>query len=69
MFKIRVPRVLAWSSDPNNPVEAEYIIEEKATGVKLETICEKLPWERKLQLTVQVVDVENRLTNITLNSH
>ncbi|OJJ86067.1 uncharacterized protein ASPGLDRAFT_65230 [Aspergillus glaucus CBS 516.65] len=56
VFKIPVPRVLAWSSDPNNPVEAEYIIEERATG-------------RKLQSIDQVVDMENRLTGITFDSH
>lgn len=69
MFKIPIPRVLAWSSDPNDPIEAEYIIEERATGVRLETIWEKLPWERKLQSIDQVVDMENRLTGITFDSH
>lgn len=32
---IPVPKVLAWSSDPTNPVGAEYIIMEKASGIQL----------------------------------
>ncbi|KAI9729995.1 MAG: hypothetical protein M1834_006193 [Cirrosporium novae-zelandiae] len=35
VFHIPVPRIFAWSADPKNPVEAEYIIEEKAPGVRL----------------------------------
>ncbi|KAF2875182.1 kinase-like domain-containing protein [Massariosphaeria phaeospora] len=33
--QIPVPKVLAWSSDPSNPVGAEYIIMEKASGIQL----------------------------------
>ncbi|BCR92704.1 uncharacterized protein ACHE_80604S [Aspergillus chevalieri] len=36
LLKIPVPRVLALSSVPNNPVEAEYIVEEKAYGTRLD---------------------------------
>lgn len=32
---IPVPRVLSWSSDSSNAVDAEYIIMEKAAGVPL----------------------------------
>ncbi|KAI1963464.1 hypothetical protein LOZ58_002298 [Ophidiomyces ophidiicola] len=37
--KIPVPRVLAWSSDPRNLAEAEYI--EKAQGVRLGTMVKR----------------------------
>ncbi|KAE8373283.1 hypothetical protein BDV26DRAFT_297062 [Aspergillus bertholletiae] len=38
VFNIPVPRVLAWSFDAaNNPVEAEYIVTEKAPGSEAET--------------------------------
>jgi hypothetical protein len=33
--QVPVPKVLAWSSDPSNPVGAEYIIMEKASGIQL----------------------------------
>ncbi|KAL4877121.1 kinase-like domain-containing protein [Aspergillus karnatakaensis] len=36
ILDIPVPRVLAWSSDANNPVRSEYIIMEEAPGVKLD---------------------------------
>ncbi|KAI1977184.1 hypothetical protein LOZ55_003706 [Ophidiomyces ophidiicola] len=32
---LRVPRVLDWSSDPNNQVGCEYIIMEKVEGTAL----------------------------------
>ncbi|KAL2839299.1 hypothetical protein BJX68DRAFT_272174 [Aspergillus pseudodeflectus] len=36
VFDLPIPRVLSWSSDAaNTPVEAEYIIEEKALGGKM----------------------------------
>lgn len=38
MFNIPVLQVLAWSSDAVNPVEAEYIITEKAPGVRLSSL-------------------------------
>ncbi|KUM65801.1 hypothetical protein ACN42_g1268 [Penicillium freii] len=40
---IPVPRVLSWSSDSSNVVGVEYIIMEKASGVQLFQVWEKMP--------------------------
>lgn len=65
-----MPRILAWSSDAtNNPVEAEYIIEEKTPGIRLGSLWSKWPRETKLKLIRQVVDIENKLTGITFPKH
>ncbi|OJJ37932.1 hypothetical protein ASPWEDRAFT_39644 [Aspergillus wentii DTO 134E9] len=69
VYKIPVPRVLAWSSDPRNPVEAEYIIEEKAPGVRLGSVWHQWPRETKLKLIMQIADIENTLTNISFPRH
>lgn len=70
MFKIPIPRILAWSSNAaNNPVEAEYIISEKAPGVRLGSVWSQWPREEKLKLVRQIVDVENTLTTIPFPRH
>lgn len=62
--------MLSWSSDAaNNLVEAEYIIEEKAPGVRLGSVWNQWPRQLKLQLIAQVVDIENKLTTITFDKH
>ncbi|KAJ5563512.1 hypothetical protein N7535_008676 [Penicillium sp. DV-2018c] len=67
---IPVPRVLAWSSDAAaNLVGAEYIIEEKAPGVRLGSVWKQWPRQLKLQLITQVVDMENKLTTVTFDKH
>lgn len=70
MFNIPVPRVLAWSSDAaNSPVEAEYIITQKAPGVRLGSLWYQWPREAKLKLIRQVADLENTLTTIRFPRH
>lgn len=70
MFKIPVSRILAWSSDAsNNPVEAEYIIEQKAPGVRLGSVWNQWSQEMKLNLITQVARMENTLTAITFPKH
>lgn len=48
-------------------VEAEFIIEEKAPGVRLGSVWNQWPRELKLQLITQVVELENTLTTITFD--
>lgn len=43
---------------------AEYIIQEKASGVKLGTLWYQWPREAKLKLITQVVDIEKALMKI-----
>ncbi|KAJ5804674.1 Aminoglycoside phosphotransferase [Penicillium psychrosexuale] len=69
VLKLPVPRVLAWSFDANNHVGAEYIIEEKAPGVRLGSVWNLWPRESKLQLIIQVIDIQNTLTGVTFDMH
>lgn len=70
VFKIPVPRILAWSFDAaDSPVEAEYIIAEKAPGIKLGSVWSQWTREAKLSLIRQVVDMENTLTTISFPRH
>lgn len=70
MLNVLVPRVLAWSFDAaSSPVGAEYIIEEKAPGVRLGSVWSQWPRSSKLQLITQVVDVQNALTDATFDMH
>lgn len=52
-----------------NPVKAEYIIEEKAPGVRLGSVWNHWPRELKLQLITQVVDLKKKLNSVTFNKH
>lgn len=61
---------MSWSSDTaKNSVEAQYIIEEKAPGIRLGSLWNQWPRELKLQLITQVVDMENKLlmANVRFN--
>ncbi|OQE94820.1 hypothetical protein PENNAL_c0003G02277 [Penicillium nalgiovense] len=70
VLNVLVPRVLAWSFDAaSSPVGAEYIIEEKAPGVRLGSVWSQWPRSSKLQLITQVVDVQNALTDATFDMH
>lgn len=61
---------MTWSSDAaTHPVEAEFIIEEKATGVRLGSVWNQLPWELKLRLITQIVDIERQLASMTFPFH
>ncbi|KAL2368629.1 hypothetical protein RJZ57_006990, partial [Blastomyces gilchristii] len=69
IFNIPVPRILAWSSDASNPVGAEYIIEEKASGVRLGSLWNH--WSRgpKLKIITQIAQIEDVLTSISFPKH
>ncbi|KAM5490304.1 hypothetical protein MaudMau93_002502 [Microsporum audouinii] len=58
---IPVPKVLAWSSDPKNPVGAEYIIMEKAKGVQLHTVWGDLSQSGRLRVIESLVLMEKQL--------
>ena len=67
---IPVPQILSWScNSADNLVEAEYIIEEKAPGVRLGSVWNRWPRDLKLKLITQVIDLEKRLTTITFDKH
>lgn len=64
-----VPRVLAWSSRSDSSVEAEYILEERASGVRLGSLWHQWPRESKLELIRQITDIENSLSSIEFSTH
>ncbi|RFU30085.1 hypothetical protein B7463_g6233, partial [Scytalidium lignicola] len=62
-LNIPTPRILAWCADQNNPVGAEYILEEKAPGVPLGSLWYQWPMKFKLQMIQQIVEIEQQLTS------
>ncbi len=64
-----VPRVYAHSSDPFNPVGAEYIIEEKARGVPLTSVWDKWGTGSQLFFVAQLGEFEKKLKSILFRGH
>lgn len=52
--QVPVPRVLAWNANPSNPVGAEYIVMEKALGVQLFKVWDKMSDLDKLSIVQQL---------------
>ncbi|KAI4667376.1 uncharacterized protein J4E79_002062 [Alternaria viburni] len=50
VLNLPVPRVLAWSATDQNPVQAEYIIMEEASGSQLHEVWQDLPLRRKCDI-------------------
>lgn len=62
-----VPKVLAWSSRSDNPVGAEYIIMEKAQGVQLKEIWNKLDIEVRLNIVKKIAKYQTDWTSISFS--
>jgi hypothetical protein len=67
ILNIPVPRVLAWSATDQNPVQAEYIIMEEASGFQLHEVWEDLPLRKKSDIIREFVDIERRLLSISFD--
>ncbi|KAH7395252.1 kinase-like domain-containing protein [Phaeosphaeria sp. MPI-PUGE-AT-0046c] len=62
--QVPVPKVLAWNSDPTNPVGSEYIIMEKAPGIQLYKIWDEMSdWDR-LCVVKHLTKLEGEMTEI-----
>jgi len=61
---IPVPKVLAWSANASNPVGAEYIIMEKASGVQLFSKWEKMTELEQFRLIQNLTRLEGQLADI-----
>lgn len=61
---IPVPKVLTWSSDSTNPIGAEYIIMEKASGVQLYKVWGDLDEPSRLKLIQNLTLLEHQLFSI-----
>ncbi|KAL8872159.1 MAG: hypothetical protein Q9174_002159 [Haloplaca sp. 1 TL-2023] len=64
VLDLPVPKVIAWSADASqNAVGAEYIIMEKAPGVELSNLWEKLAFKQKRALIEDIVRMEKSFTS------
>ncbi|KAH3909625.1 hypothetical protein HBH56_158950 [Parastagonospora nodorum] len=62
--QVPVPKVLAWNSDPLNPVGSEYIIMEKAPGIQLYKVwAEMSDWDQ-LCVVKHLTKLEGEITEI-----
>lgn len=64
-----IPRIHAWSAEPSNPVGAEYIIEEKASGSSLGQHWHNIPMKLRVDIVDQIVDVERKLMSVDVSKH
>ncbi|KAH9224221.1 hypothetical protein DL95DRAFT_517449 [Leptodontidium sp. 2 PMI_412] len=69
VLKLPVPRIQAFSSDINNPIGSEYIIEEKARGEPLMKFWHLWDMPSKLDLVTQLVEFEEKLTSLRFGAH
>ncbi|KAK0119331.1 Phosphotransferase enzyme [Cadophora gregata f. sp. sojae] len=69
VLKLPVPRIHAFSSTPDNPVGAEYIIEEKAKGKPLGNLWRHWDTESQISLVTQLVNFETKLASVTFRRH
>ncbi|KAF5863575.1 Phosphotransferase enzyme [Aspergillus alliaceus] len=69
VLDIPIPRVYAWSAETSNPVGAEYIVEENATGQPLGKLWDTLPIPERLEVVNQIVAVEKKLASIPFPKH
>ena len=69
MLQIPIPRVHAWSARVDNPVGAEYIIMEEATGTKLEDVWDELPLEDRIAVMKDLVSIENKLLSVSFSRY
>jgi hypothetical protein len=59
VLKLPVPRVLDWSATNENPVQAEYIIMDKARGSQLHEVWQDFSLHTKTENVGQFVDIES----------
>ena len=65
VLNLPVPRVLAWSATDQNPVQAEYIIMEEASGSQLHEVWQDLSLRRKCDIIREFVDIERKLLSVS----
>ncbi|OJJ41995.1 hypothetical protein ASPZODRAFT_137588 [Penicilliopsis zonata CBS 506.65] len=66
---IPIPRIYDWSAEACNPVGAEYILEEKATGQPLGNVWANLTLAARLDVVNQVVEMEKKIASISFPKH
>ncbi|KAI9808736.1 MAG: hypothetical protein M1825_003888 [Sarcosagium campestre] len=61
---IPVPKILAWSADPSNPVGTEYIVMEKAPGIQLSKVYDDITQTGRLSLIKGLTQLEKQFSTI-----
>ncbi|KAK4965249.1 hypothetical protein LTR66_012158 [Elasticomyces elasticus] len=61
---VPVPKILAWSSDASNPVGTEYILMEKAPGIQLFRVWDRMDDSKKLTLIHNLTRLESQLVSL-----
>ena len=69
VLRLPIPGIYAHSSNSENPVGAEYTIEEKAEGVPLARLWYKWTQESKLAFLPELVDFEAQLQSFCFKHH
>ncbi|KAL4886604.1 kinase-like domain-containing protein [Aspergillus karnatakaensis] len=65
-----VPKVLAWSSRADaTPVQAEYIIMEKAPGVQLSTVWPRMERDQRKELLKSIAEYQKVWMSLSLNKY
>ena len=67
VLKVPTPRILTWSAKSDNPVGAEYILEERAPGERLGNSWYQWPMDSKFGIISEIVEIERRLACTTFN--
>ena len=67
--ELPVSQVYAWSAEKSNPVGVEYILMEKASGVKLGDIWCSLKGKQMLKVITQLVQCEAKLLQSPLSHY
>lgn len=66
---IPAPEVYAWSSDPANPVGAEYIIMERVKGTALADVWGSMNALERYKIIEQIVQMEKQLECLKLPAY
>ncbi|KMU83196.1 hypothetical protein CIHG_00978 [Coccidioides immitis H538.4] len=69
VLQIPALQVHTWSACADNPVGAEYIIMEEATGTKLEDIWDNLSLEDRIGIMKDLVLIENKLLSVSFSRY
>ena len=69
MTSVPVPNILAWSSDPPNPVGAEYMILEKCPGRQLHTVWGELNELQRYELVKTIASFDGQMASIKFPVH
>ncbi|KAG4429419.1 hypothetical protein IFR05_015093 [Cadophora sp. M221] len=69
VLNLPISRIHAHSLDSDNPVGAEYIIEEKASGKPLGNLWHHWDTESQISLVAQLVDFETKLASVSFRRH